>query len=115
LSVAALRFVSVKRWIVLFTVLSLPLVAVSCGDDDDAASDTTAAPAAEPACIGQGEAVDGYVGLTEAEAEEKATADGLQLRVVGTDGECAAITMDLREDRVNVELADGVVIAAAIY
>jgi hypothetical protein len=63
----------------------------------------------------QGESADDYVGLSEPDAEAKASADGLTLRVVGTDGECAAITMDLREDRVNVELVDGTVIAASRF
>jgi hypothetical protein len=30
------------------------------------------------------------------------------------DGECRPITMDLRDDRVNVDLVDGVVVDAAI-
>jgi hypothetical protein len=31
------------------------------------------------------------------------------------DGECRPITMDLRDDRENVDLVDGVVVAAAIF
>jgi predicted outer membrane protein len=103
--------------------LLVPAALAACGSDDDSSSETTVATesstagstATGDACLGAGDAVEGYEGLTEEEAAAKAEADGLQFRVVGTDGVCAAITMDLREDRVNVEIVDGVVVAAAIF
>ncbi len=115
----------------LFAVFALTLA--GCGDDDTdvatpgAGGDATPTneeaemggelPDVEPVCIGADEEnpVPAYLGLTEAEATAQAGADGYSLRVVGADGECFAITMDLRDDRVNVELVDGVVIAAAIF
>jgi hypothetical protein len=110
-----------NRLAVLLLVAALPFAAGCGGDDDDAA--TTTSPAAglpttggEP-CIAEGQEnpAPEYVGLTLEDAEALAEENGLTLRVVGEDGECFAITMDLRDDRVNVELADGVVIAAAFF
>ncbi len=51
------------------------------------------------------------VGLTEDEATEAAEACGWILRVVRRDGEDLPMTMDLRTNRVNVEVTDGEVTA----
>ena len=51
------------------------------------------------------------VGLTEDEATEAAEACGWILRVVQRDGEDLPMTMDLRPNRVNVEVTDGEVTA----
>ena len=51
---------------------------------------------------------------TTAQAEEKADEEGLQVREVGRDGECFAITMDLRQDRVNIEVVGDMVVGAYI-
>jgi hypothetical protein len=51
------------------------------------------------------------VGLTEDEATEAAEACGWILRVVQRDGEELPMTMDLRPNRVNVEVTDGEVTA----
>lgn len=92
------------------------LLAASCGDDGDDAVGSGPDDLPEPVCIENVEdPVPEYVGLGEAEATERAEDDGLQVRVVGRDGECFAVTMDIRDDRVNFEVADDVVIAAAIY
>jgi hypothetical protein len=108
----------------LLTLLfaALPLVA-ACGDDDQSTAATTTAPAASlpgaggQPCIAEGQEnpTPEYVGLSLEDAEALAEENGLTLRVVGEDGECFPITMDLRDDRVNVELADGTVVAAAIF
>lgn len=106
------------------TLTSLTLVAVlalaGCGDDDTDTTDATAAGAGAPlpaaTCIGdQDELRDEYLGLSEAEALDLAADQGLTPREVGRDGECAAITMDLRDDRVNLEYVDDVVVGAAIF
>ena len=55
-----------------------------------------------------------YVGLTEAEADARAQAAGLTTRVVGVDGMDLVVTMDLRPDRLNLMLFDGVVVAAQL-
>jgi hypothetical protein len=106
-----------KRIAVLL-VLALPLVA-ACGSDDDSSSDTTAAAASggEAACLSpeQGEPADEYVGLDEEAATALAEEDGLTLRVAGEDGECFPMTMDIREDRVNVEIVDGEVVTAVRF
>lgn len=47
------------------------------------------------------------VGLTEDEAAEAADALGWEVRVIRRDGEDLAMTMDLRPNRVNVEVTDG--------
>jgi hypothetical protein len=49
------------------------------------------------------------VGLTEAEATDAATAQGLTMRIVRLDGEDLPATMDYSPTRVNVAVADGIV------
>ena len=49
------------------------------------------------------------VGLTEAEAHDAAAEHGWTVRVARLDGEDQPLTMDFREDRVNVEITDGTV------
>jgi len=49
------------------------------------------------------------VGLTEAEAHDAAAEHGWTVRVARRDGEDQPLTMDFREDRVNVEITDGTV------
>jgi hypothetical protein len=106
-----------RQLTVLIAVVALALAA--CGNDDTDVATPGAGgdePVAESVCIGENEdLLPEYVGLTEAEATERAEGQGYSVRVVGEDGECFAITMDLRDDRVNLELADGVVVAAAIF
>lgn len=108
-------------------ILALGLALAACGDDDTdvatpGAGGNDETPA--PQCIGeQEELLPEYVGLSPEEAEERAADEGLTLREVGRfttgedglDGECFMITMDLREDRVNIEVVDDAVIAAAIF
>jgi hypothetical protein len=55
-----------------------------------------------------------YIGLTEAEADARAEAAGLTTRVVGVDGMDLVVTMDLRPDRLNLVLFEGVVVAAQL-
>jgi hypothetical protein len=55
-----------------------------------------------------------YVGLTLAEAEAQAGADGLEVRVVGDSGVDAAVTMDLRCDRLDLTVFDDTVVAAGL-
>jgi hypothetical protein len=55
-----------------------------------------------------------YIGLTEAEADGRAEAAGLTTRVVGVDGMDLVVTMDLRPDRLNLMLFDGVIVAAKL-
>lgn len=71
----------------------------------------------EPVCILEGteEAAPEYLGLTEAEANDLAAEQNLVLREAGRDGECPALTMDLRDDRINVEFIDGIVVGAAKF
>ncbi len=52
-----------------------------------------------------------YIGLTELEAAQLADTRGVAFRVSSIDGEPQALTMDFVEDRVNVELVNGVVVA----
>jgi hypothetical protein len=108
---------SMKR---LLTVLIavVALAGAGCGNDDVEVTDPGSPPdaAAEAVCIGPNEELlPEYVGLSLDDATERAEGQGFSVRVVGEDGECFAITMDLRDDRVNLELVDGVVVAAAIF
>ena len=99
-------------------MIACTLALAACGNDD---TDVTtpgdggvALP--DPVCIGENEdLLPEYVGLSESEATDLAQEQGLQVREVGRDGECFAITMDLRDDRVNLEFAEDVVIGAAIF
>ena len=53
----------------------------------------------------------GIVGRSVDEATEVLDGQGLTLRVVIEDGEALAVTEDFSTSRVNVEVADGVVVA----
>lgn len=96
---------------ILLIIIALALVACGSGD----AADTTLP--GEPVCMPEGPDTPApeYVGLTEEEATELADEQELTLREVGRDGECNAITMDLRDDRINVEYVNGIVVAAAVF
>ena len=50
-----------------------------------------------------------YVGRGEAVATRKAEMDGYQVRVTARDGEYFACTRDLRADRMNFVIVDGIV------
>jgi hypothetical protein len=54
------------------------------------------------------------VGLSEAEATERATADGMIVRIAGRDGETFPGTADYVETRVNLTIAGGVVVDARV-
>jgi hypothetical protein len=104
-------------------VAAMALLLGACGDDDAEVSTPGAggndAPAVEAICLEHDPALDEYLGLTLDEATALAEGEGFSVRVVGEDAEepedCYAVTLDLRGDRVNLELAAGLVIAAAVY
>ncbi len=97
--------------LILLVIVALALVACGSGDSAD-----TTLPG-EPVCMPEGTETPApeYVGLSEEEATELADEQALILREVGRDGECNAITMDLRDDRINVEYVNDVVVAAARF
>lgn len=117
-----------RTLLVPILVLGVCLAVGACGDDDpDAAgaptaSPTDSGPSGSPCLGGGGPAepsdagpdTDQYLGLTEQEAEKLAKDNAFTIRVAGRDGECYALTMDYRTDRVNVYLEDGTVTAATI-
>ncbi len=112
------------------------LIVSGCGSDTEPAAGepTPSASEATPAqskpsnqpnpCIGDpvgkqappnsGPETDGYLGLSEPEAEKYASEQGQTIRIAGRDGECFALTMDYRDNRVNLYLEDDVVVAAMI-
>lgn len=53
-----------------------------------------------------------FVGLTEAEAGERATASGWTVRIAARDGEQFQLTMDYRPERINLTIEAGTVTAA---
>lgn len=55
-----------------------------------------------------------YIGLTELEAAALADSRGVEFRVASIDGEAQMLTMDFIEDRVNVDLVDGVVVSGML-
>ena len=75
---------------------------------DTTDADNTSEPAVEPTVES---ATDVVVGSTLADATEAAEEQGWILRVTREDGEDLPATMDLRPNRVNVEVTDGAVIA----
>jgi hypothetical protein len=86
------------------------LMFAACGSsDDDLPGDAVCIPE------GSENPATECVGLEEADAVDLAAEQGLELREVGRDGECFPTTMDYREDRVNVEYVDGVVVGAGIF
>jgi hypothetical protein len=105
-----------KRSSILLLVAGLSF-ATACGSDDDAESPPAGTSTLADGCISaeQGEPADGYVGLDETGAQELAASEGLTVRVVGVDGECLPMTMDLRDDRVNLDIVDGVVVTASMF
>jgi hypothetical protein len=92
-------------------VIAVALVA--CGSGEGAETELPG----EPVCIPEGTETPApeYLGLDAEEAADLAEEQGLVLREVGSDGECLAITMDLRDDRINVEYVDGTVVGAATF
>lgn len=58
---------------------------------------------------------DGYIGLTESQAIDWATNNGLEYRVTRRDTESLPITDDFRNDRVNFELDNGKVTKASRF
>jgi len=97
----------------LSILLALAIAVVACGSDEGGDTELPG----EPVCIPEGTETPApeYLGLDEAQAAELAEEQGLVMREVGRDGECLAITMDLRDDRVNVEYVDGIVVGAATF
>jgi hypothetical protein len=117
-------------------VMTVLLTLSGCGTNTEpAAGDPTpstsaATPAqSEPSnqpnpCIGDpvgkqtppnsGPETDGYLGLSTPEAKQYAAEQNQTIRIAGRDGECFALTMDYRDNRVNIYLENGVVVAAAI-
>ncbi len=97
----------------LILVLTAVMVLMAC--DSGADPDSAELPG-DPVCIEEIDAVgEEYLGLSEAEALDLAAEQALDPREVGRDGECFAITMDLRDDRINLEYIDDVVVGAAVF
>ena len=86
-----------------------PLPAESVPVESTVAPEESVAP--DMTLVDQALAADTLVGLTLDEATAAADANGWTVRVSTLDGEPQILTMDLRTDRVNVSVADGVVIA----
>ena len=55
-----------------------------------------------------------YIGMTAAEAEAYAKAHGTDIRIVSDNGLSRIVTMDLRQDRVNLTLYDDRVVTASM-
>lgn len=98
----------------LSMLLVVALLMVACGSDETAGSSELPG---EPVCIPEDTETPApeYLGLDEVAATALADEQGLDVREVGRDGECFAITMDLRPDRINLEYVDGLVVGAAIF
>jgi hypothetical protein len=90
-----------------------------CGDDgnitEPGSSPTTGGPTTRGTSVVTTPAeLQGYVGLTVAEAEARADAENRPIRVVEEDGEKKPVTMDLQPNRVNLVVVDGTVTAATL-
>ena len=99
-----------KRALLLFLACA---VLMAC--DGDEPGPVTELPG-DPVCVEEVDEVGAeFVGLSEEAALDLADERGLTPREVGRDGECFPVTMDLREDRINLEFIDDVVVGAAVY
>ena len=103
--------------VVIFVVAVVALL--NSRDDSDASTSSndqsTTQPDATVTDPGAGDIDSGddtivaLVGMTLEDAEVWAGARGMTIRPVRIDGEDLAVTMDYREDRINVEIKNGVV------
>ncbi len=94
----------------IITLLLVALVAAACASgDDELPGEAVCIPAETENPAPE------YLGLDEAEANALAEEQELDIREVGRDGECFPTTMDYREDRINVEYVDGIVVGAARF
>lgn len=110
----------------LVLVIGTCLAVGGCADPDATGTPPVTPSGVQPSgnpCLGEGGPAeppdagpdtDQYLGLTEQQAKDLAKDNGFTVRVAGRDGECYALTMDYRTDRVNVYLEDGTVTAATI-
>lgn len=57
---------------------------------------------------------DDIVGLVEDEARKAAAEEGFTVRITRRDGESFVVTRDLRADRVNFNIENGVVVCASV-
>lgn len=100
--------------------LVLAVVAISgCGDSDnsgDAQDGPTATVMCPAASMEPENPFDAktLIGLTVAEAMDRARPHGCSVRVTERDGKPLIATMDLRHDRIDVTVVDGRVTAVAI-
>lgn len=113
----------VSQRTILAAVLCVSAAAglAACGDDGPRSPSTTGPAASGPSATAPeqtspdaGPTEDSaaeLVGLDEDEATEAAEDRGWTVRVVRRDGEDLPATLDLRPNRVNVEVTDGVVTA----
>jgi hypothetical protein len=114
----------------LVAALVAGVFVTGCGDDGKttepgssptaASSPTTAGPTTGgpttggPSVVTTPAELQGYVGLTVAEAEARADAENRPIRVVEEDGEKKPVTMDLQPNRVNLVVVDGTVTSATL-
>ncbi len=96
------------------------LAMAGCGGDDGSDTAAVERPAEPVLCPSQDQGATGesgafdareILGMTQADAEQQAEQRGCTVRVTVDDGQELAQTMDLRTDRINVELRDGTVVA----
>ena len=108
-----------RRVPAVVVVLGLLIAASGCGGEEPAAERPVQRPADPVRCPENVPAQDAWdarelLGMTTDAARERTEAEGCRFRVVERDGEQLAITMDLRPDRVNAVLRDGVVVAVSV-
>jgi hypothetical protein len=114
------------RWL---GVLVVALVLTGCGGGDaDEFAEGTPPPSASPSvtsnpCLPEGgpevppdvaAVTDQFIGLSGQDAKSLAREQDLTTRVAGRDDECFALTLDYRDNRVNLYLESGTVVAATI-
>jgi hypothetical protein len=122
-----------RKWVAVIFAGGLAVALLgACGSEgaveDDGSSGATGAAASSPAADGSGnpalppptpepdnDAVNAaLVGMSAAAAEEAASAAGYTVRIAVVDGEPRALTMDYRTNRINLELANDVVVRASV-
>jgi hypothetical protein len=102
--------------------LALALAVAGCGADDDAGAGGTSPTGSTQAVVcpqGAGEKsfdANSLVGMPLGQAEKTAADHGCTVRPVKVDGKDRAVTMDLRQDRINVEVEEGkVTVVEGVY
>jgi ABC-type glycerol-3-phosphate transport system substrate-binding protein len=104
-----MRRTRLTRVSTLVLVAGLALGTSACASSSSGTAGSSTAPS--PTSTVPNEAV---VGMTQAQAEAWAKDHGFTVRVASVDGQPNPLTMDYRQDRINITLQNGTITSATI-